>query len=681
MPTGDVPHELEGDVITIGRTSDNKIQIDHTSVSAHHAKLFLINGIYKLKDLGSTNRSCINGIPISEAELVSSCFLRFGNIECVYKSEGANANDQMQSVMGDMQNQLLDFQKQKEEVSQHSRVLIKERDEAKTLAAEMSTQLNEKLKQIESITLERAVLLQSNKDLKTKLDILSAELTELKKKSERTPALQAAEQRVQELAGKLAEMQKQVDTMMRERTALLHSSTQMSTQMEALMAQVDENRSKAEQLTVFTSAAQQKIDELTRERDGYKIKLERAPSLPIRTEVTDDDLQQQIEALICERDALLEANYELKNMIEAPVAQAQEAQPQRTAFRLVQPEESVAEETVEVEQEAEPAVETEYVEEVEMPAEEPVPMVAHAGAATPLLSSWLKRAANRKVPTIQPNDSQETQQGVLNETLAVALPSASPVAAKAGSSAVLKNRAVTTDVSHRHADVKQALEALNGMRRTLHYFLRNQKDTKVLQELSRNANDLFAMTHIVELNSTEHLALALKSLLNDLNNNTQNINPSSLRTVGQAIDFFATLLDDKNLSRIHDVSESKIFALDDDTGILETISATMETVKLKVDTCWEPLVSLEKLAEQNYGMILLDVGLPQMNGLDVCARVRSLPHHKNTPIVFLTGAATVQNRVQSTLSGGNDLIGKPFSTYELAVKVLTWIYKGQMGLT
>src|SRR5450432_2255038 len=85
QPGGDVPYELEGEAINIGRTPDNKIRIDHTSVSAHHAKLFLINGIYKLKDLDSTNRSFINGIPVSEADLVSSCFLRFGSIECVYK--------------------------------------------------------------------------------------------------------------------------------------------------------------------------------------------------------------------------------------------------------------------------------------------------------------------------------------------------------------------------------------------------------------------------------------------------------------------------------------------------------------------------------------------------------------------------------------------------------------------
>jgi len=36
--------------------------------------------------------------------------------------------------------------------------------------------------------------------------------------------------------------------------------------------------------------------------------------------------------------------------------------------------------------------------------------------------------------------------------------------------------------------------------------------------------------------------------------------------------------------------------------------------------------------------------------------------------------------VQSTLNGGNDMIGKPFSVLELAVKALTWVFKGQLGL-
>jgi CheY-like chemotaxis protein len=54
--------------------------------------------------------------------------------------------------------------------------------------------------------------------------------------------------------------------------------------------------------------------------------------------------------------------------------------------------------------------------------------------------------------------------------------------------------------------------------------------------------------------------------------------------------------------------------------------------------------------------------------------------HKHTPIVFLTGMATFQNKAQASLSGGNDFTGKPFNLPELGLKALIWILKGQLGL-
>ena len=69
-----------------------------------------------------------------------------------------------------------------------------------------------------------------------------------------------------------------------------------------------------------------------------------------------------------------------------------------------------------------------------------------------------------------------------------------------------------------------------------------------------------------------------------------------------------------------------------------------------------------------------------MSGFDVCSKTRAFSLHKKTPVIFITGLATFQNRVQSSLSGGNDFIAKPFNVRELGVKALMWIFKGQLGL-
>ena len=79
-------------------------------------------------------------------------------------------------------------------------------------------------------------------------------------------------------------------------------------------------------------------------------------------------------------------------------------------------------------------------------------------------------------------------------------------------------------------------------------------------------------------------------------------------------------------------------------------------------------------------LIFLDVNMPHMGGFELCQHIRQLAIHARTPIVFLTGLTTVENRVQSSLSGANDFVGKPFNLHELSVKALTLILKSSLGM-
>src|SRR5580693_8213942 len=79
--------ELSGSEITVGRLADNAIQVEHASVSGHHAILKLDNLDYSIKDLDSTNGTRINGEKITEQKLRRNDVLRLGNIELLYDSE------------------------------------------------------------------------------------------------------------------------------------------------------------------------------------------------------------------------------------------------------------------------------------------------------------------------------------------------------------------------------------------------------------------------------------------------------------------------------------------------------------------------------------------------------------------------------------------------------------------
>lgn len=88
LPDGSAtPHDLTDEVVTIGRVSDNMIQIDDVSVSSHHAEINFTGGHHILKDLESTNGTRVNDHSFTEGALHDGDRIRFGKIHAQYSSE------------------------------------------------------------------------------------------------------------------------------------------------------------------------------------------------------------------------------------------------------------------------------------------------------------------------------------------------------------------------------------------------------------------------------------------------------------------------------------------------------------------------------------------------------------------------------------------------------------------
>ena len=89
--------DLSGPELTVGRVAGNKIQVEHASISGHHALLKLDAQDYIIQDLESTNGTRINGEKISKQKLRRNDVLRLGNIELLYDSEHAPPGQPMPS--------------------------------------------------------------------------------------------------------------------------------------------------------------------------------------------------------------------------------------------------------------------------------------------------------------------------------------------------------------------------------------------------------------------------------------------------------------------------------------------------------------------------------------------------------------------------------------------------------
>ena len=84
-------YELVDNLVTIGRGADNAIVINNPSVSARHAQLQLAGKTYRLKDLGSTNGTQVNGKPVTETLLSFDDRVRFGAAEARFESDASGS--------------------------------------------------------------------------------------------------------------------------------------------------------------------------------------------------------------------------------------------------------------------------------------------------------------------------------------------------------------------------------------------------------------------------------------------------------------------------------------------------------------------------------------------------------------------------------------------------------------
>src|SRR5438105_3399362 len=80
-------YDLMDEAITIGRGPDNTIVVNDPSISTHHGQLLLEADTYRLKDLGSTNGTRVNGNPVTEWVLRFGDRIRFGAAEALYEGE------------------------------------------------------------------------------------------------------------------------------------------------------------------------------------------------------------------------------------------------------------------------------------------------------------------------------------------------------------------------------------------------------------------------------------------------------------------------------------------------------------------------------------------------------------------------------------------------------------------
>src|SRR5439155_26760141 len=122
----------------------------------------------------------------------------------------------------------------------------------------------------------------------------------------------------------------------------------------------------------------------------------------------------------------------------------------------------------------------------------------------------------------------------------------------------------------------------------------------------------------------------------------------------------------------------RVLAVDDDPISRHAVSFALKKALNLPDLAANGEAGLKLALESSYDAIFLDVQMPGMDGFELCSKIRQTELNKTTPIVFITCMSDFNARAKSTLAGGQDLIGKPFLTFEVTLKALTLILRSRV---
>lgn len=111
----------------------------------------------------------------------------------------------------------------------------------------------------------------------------------------------------------------------------------------------------------------------------------------------------------------------------------------------------------------------------------------------------------------------------------------------------------------------------------------------------------------------------------------------------------------------------RILLVEDDLELAATLQRVLSSAGATVDWARDGKTGLEKAQARRFSMIVLDLMLPQMNGLDLCAAFRQ--GRGTTPILMITARDSVDDRIRGLETGADDYLPKPFDVRELLARV------------
>ena len=120
----------------------------------------------------------------------------------------------------------------------------------------------------------------------------------------------------------------------------------------------------------------------------------------------------------------------------------------------------------------------------------------------------------------------------------------------------------------------------------------------------------------------------------------------------------------------------KILVVDDEKVIVKGIKFNLENEGYEVDVAYDGAEAVAKAKEEEFDLIILDVMMPVMDGLEACMQIREF---STVPIIFLSAKVDDMDKLLGFENGADDYVTKPFNILELKARVRALLRRSQVG--
>lgn len=114
---------------------------------------------------------------------------------------------------------------------------------------------------------------------------------------------------------------------------------------------------------------------------------------------------------------------------------------------------------------------------------------------------------------------------------------------------------------------------------------------------------------------------------------------------------------------------SSILVVDDDIDVAETVQRTLQRVGYDVRVSYRGAEALKAARERHPDLVVLDIMMPGMDGIQVCRQLRETAGLSRVPILFLSAKSEVADRLEGFEAGADDYITKPFDLREMELRI------------